>query len=124
MTIITDRERLDSLRRRLAAAERVSVVVRIQADVNAFAEYAAEGMLLEIADLQDRACAKIERLGGAPAPKQSRKLELLQRRCGPPVPDGKIPGMTIRMRMSPWVTDPASGIQSRVLSRADEPVPP
>jgi hypothetical protein len=38
LTIITDRERLDSLRRRLAAAERASVVTRIQADVNAFAE--------------------------------------------------------------------------------------
>ena len=105
LTIFTDRERLDSLRRKLAAAESVSIIKRVIADVNIFAEGAAEDYLLDIADLQDRASAKMERLGGAPAPKQSRKVELLLRRSAQPVPDGKIPGMSIRMRVSPWFTD-------------------
>jgi hypothetical protein len=122
LTIFTDRERIDQLRRRLAKAERASVVARIQADVNIFAEGAAEDMLLDIAELQDRCAAKAERLGGEPAPKSSRKLRALCQSVPPP-DTSKIPGMTIRMRVSPWVTDPASGIQSRVLSRADEPVP-
>jgi hypothetical protein len=78
MTIVTDRDRLDSLRRRLAAAERVTVIQRIQGDINIFAEGAAESMLLEISDLQDRCAAKAERLGGPAAPKQSRKLQCLQ----------------------------------------------
>jgi hypothetical protein len=122
LTIFTDRERIDQLRRRLAKAERASVVARIQADVNIFAEGAAEDMLLDIAELQDRCAAKAERLGGEPAPKSSRKLRASCQSVPPP-DTSKIPGMTIRMRVSPWVTDPASGIQSRILSRADEPVP-
>jgi hypothetical protein len=120
LVIITDRERLDNLRRRLAAAERLSVVARIQADVNDFAEYPPEPLLIEVAELQDRCAAKAERLGGDPAPKGSRKVELVLRRSAPP--DAKSPGMMIRMRVSPWVTDEL-GNQSRVLSRADEPVP-
>jgi hypothetical protein len=122
LTIVTDRERLDSLRRRLAAAERASVVTRIQADVNDFAEYAPEPLLIEVAELQDRCAAKAERLGGDPAPKQSRKVELVLRRSAPPIPDAKIPGMMIRMHCSPWVTDEL-GNRSRMIHRADEPVP-
>jgi hypothetical protein len=122
LTIVSDRERMDSLRRRLAAAERVSVIVRVQADVNAFAEYASEPLLIEIAELQDRCAAKAERLGGDPAPKVSRKLRALCQSV--PIPDtSKIPGMTIRMRVSPWVTDEWGNL-SRVLSRADEVLPP
>lgn len=77
MQVAQSKERLDQLRRRLAAAESASVIKRVQADVNAFAEGAAADVLLDLADLQDRCAGKAERLGGAPAPKQSRKLQLL-----------------------------------------------
>jgi hypothetical protein len=126
IALYSDRQRLDQLRHRLAQAERPSIVVRIQADLNAFAEGAAEDLLIECADLQDRCAAKAERLGGAPAPKQSRKLQLLQRRSAPPAAlhQTALIGMTIRMRVSEWVLDEFGNRSRAVWNMADGPVPP
>jgi hypothetical protein len=119
--IVTDRERLDHLRRRLAAAERVSVVARIQADVNAFAEYAPEPLLVEIAELQDRCSAKAERLGGDPAPKLSRKLRAL---CQSVLPGaGATPGTSISMRIGGWTIDD-NGVAGRVIWNAADGLRP
>lgn len=121
LKIFTDRERLDHLRRRLAAAERVSVVQRVQADVNVFSEGVNEGLLCDVADLQDRCAAKAERLGGAPAPKQSRKVALLLLL---PRPSGGPPAPAIEMVIGPWTVD-AEGVRGRqIWNRQDGMSPP
>jgi hypothetical protein len=123
LTIVTDRDRLDQVRRRLAA-ESVSTIKRIQADVNAFAEGAAENILCEVADLQDRCVGKVERLGGTPAPKRSLKLQRLQQAARVNAVDhGRELSPAIQTVIGPWETD-EHGVLGRKLWNVGDPPPP
>jgi hypothetical protein len=114
----TPAEKLADLRRRLASTENKETIRRILGDASELASVAPESLLGDLADFTDRVHSKLDHLApAAPRTVSERRLaaavHATDRNAAP----------AISMRISTWTID-EFGNRSRVVYRADEPVPP